>query len=106
MIISGGVNIYPREAEDALALHPAVLDVAVIGVPDAEMGESVLAVVSPAPGVEVGPDLERELIAHTREHIAGYKAPKRVVFTDDMPRTPTGKLVKQVLRDRYREVRA
>jgi long-chain acyl-CoA synthetase len=106
MIISGGVNIYPREAEDALALHPAVLDVAVIGIPDPEMGESVLAVVSPAPGAEPGPDLERELIAHTREHIAGYKAPKRVVFTDDMPRTPTGKLVKQVLRDRYREVRA
>jgi long-chain acyl-CoA synthetase len=106
MIISGGVNIYPREAEDALALHPAVHDVAVIGVPDPEMGESVLAVVSPAPGVEPGPQLERELIAHTREHIAGYKAPKRVVFTDDMPRTATGKLVKQVLRDRYREVRA
>jgi fatty-acyl-CoA synthase len=106
MIISGGVNIYPREAEDALALHPAVLDVAVIGVPDPEMGESVLAVVSPAPGVEAGPELERELIAHTRAHIAAYKAPKRVVFTDDMPRTPTGKLVKQTLRDRYREVRA
>jgi long-chain acyl-CoA synthetase len=104
MIISGGVNIYPREAEDALALHPAVLDVAVIGVPDPEMGESVLAVVSPAPGVETGPELERELIAHTREHIAGYKAPKRVIFTDDMPRTPTGKLVKGVLRDRYSAV--
>src|SRR3954447_23182996 len=106
MIISGGVNIYPRETEDALALHPAVLDVAVIGVPDAEMGESVLAVVSPAPGVQAGPELERELIAHAREQIAGYKAPKRVVFTDDMPRTPTGKLVKQKLRDRYQDVRA
>ncbi len=101
MIISGGVNIYPREAEDALALHPAVLDVAVIGVPDEEMGESVLAVVQPAEGITAGPELERELIAHTREHIAHFKAPQRVVFTDDMPRTPTGKLVKQKLRDRY-----
>ena len=105
-IISGGVNIYPREAEDALALHPAVLDVAVIGVPDPEMGESVLAVVTPAADVEAGPALERELIAFVREHIAAFKAPRRVVFTDDMPRTPTGKLVKQTLRDRYREVRA
>jgi fatty-acyl-CoA synthase len=101
MIISGGVNIYPREAEDALALHPAVFDVAVIGVPDAEMGEAVLAVVQPGPHAVPGPELERELIAHTRTHIAAFKAPRRVVFTDDMPRTPTGKLVKQKLRERY-----
>ena len=101
MIISGGVNIYPRDAEDALALHPAVYDVAVIGVPDPEMGEAVLAVVQPGPGAEPGPELERELIAHTRTHIAAFKAPRRVVFTDDMPRTPTGKLVKQRLRERY-----
>ena len=100
-IISGGVNIYPRDAEDALALHPAVLDVAVIGVPDDEMGESVLAVVAPAADAVPGPELERELIAHVRAHIAHFKAPQRVVFTDDMPRTPTGKLVKQTLRDRY-----
>jgi len=103
MIISGGVNIYPRDAEDALALHPAVLDVAVIGVPDEEMGESVLAVVQPADEAVPGPELERELIAHVREHIAHFKAPQRVVFTEDMPRTPTGKLVKQKLRDRYAE---
>ncbi|MCW2717465.1 acyl-CoA synthetase [Pseudonocardia sp.] len=103
MIISGGVNIYPRDAEDVLALHPAVLDVAVIGVPDDEMGESVLAVVQPAEDAVAGPALERELIAHVREHIAHFKAPQRVVFTDDMPRTPTGKLVKQRLRDRYAE---
>jgi long-chain acyl-CoA synthetase len=101
MIISGGVNIYPRDAEDALALHPAVLDVAVIGVPDDEMGEAVLAVVQPAPDAMPGPELERQLIAHTREHIAAFKAPRRVVFTADMPRTPTGKLVKQKLRERY-----
>jgi long-chain acyl-CoA synthetase len=101
MIISGGVNIYPRDAEDALALHPAVLDVAVIGVPDTEMGEAVLAVVQPGPDAEPGPELERELIAHARTHIAAFKAPRRVVFTNDMPRTPTGKLVKQKLRERY-----
>ena len=101
MIISGGVNIYPRDTEDVLALHPAVFDVAVIGVPDDEMGESVLAVVAPAPGTAAGPELERELIAHVKSHIAAFKAPRRVVFTDDMPRTPTGKLVKQKLRERY-----
>ena len=101
MIISGGVNIYPREAEDALALHPAVLDVAVIGVPDAEMGEVVLAVVQPAADAVPGPELELELIAHARAHIATYKAPRRVAFTDDLPRTPTGKLVKQKLRERF-----
>jgi long-chain acyl-CoA synthetase len=100
-IISGGVNIYPREIEDVLALHPAVLDVAVVGVPDDEMGESVLAVVQPAPDATAGPELQRELIAYTRERIAHFKAPRRVEFTDDMPRTPTGKLVKQALRDRY-----
>ena len=102
MIISGGVNIYPREAEDALALHPAVYDVAVIGVPQAwEIGRAVWPWCGRGPGAHKGPDLECELIAHTRTHIAAFKAPRRVVFTDDMPRTPTGKLLKQKLRERY-----
>jgi fatty-acyl-CoA synthase len=101
MIISGGVNIYPREVEDVLVTHPSVLDVAVIGVPDAEMGESVKAIVQAAEGVEAGPELERELIDFVRERIAHYKAPRTVDFTDFLPRTPTGKLVKQELRDRY-----
>ncbi|MFR9801175.1 acyl-CoA synthetase [Pseudonocardia sp. RS010] len=101
MIISGGVNIYPREVEDVLVTHPSVLDVAVIGVPDPEMGEAVKAIVQPAPGVHAGAELERELIAFVRERIAHYKAPRSVDFTDFLPRTPTGKLVKQELRDRY-----
>jgi fatty-acyl-CoA synthase len=100
-IISGGVNIYPREVEDVLVGHPSVLDVAVIGVPDDEMGEAVKAVVQPAPGAEGGPELEKELIEYVRGRIAHFKAPRTVDFTDFLPRTPTGKLVKQQLRDRY-----
>ena len=72
-----------------------------IGIPDPEMGESVKAVVQPADGVETGPELERELIGFVRERIAHYKAPRSVDFTDFLPRTPTGKLVKRELRDRY-----
>ncbi|WP_043650701.1 acyl-CoA synthetase [Nocardia thailandica] len=101
VIISGGVNIYPQEIEDALALHPKVLDVAVIGVPDEEMGESVKAVVHPAPGADPGPELAAELRAHLRDRIAHYKVPRSVDFADDLPRTPTGKLVKGALRARY-----
>ncbi|SBW23007.1 long-chain-fatty-acid-CoA ligase [Candidatus Protofrankia californiensis] len=101
MIISGGVNIYPQEVEDCLAVHPKVLDVAVIGVPDEEMGEAVKAVVQPAPGVSPGPDLERELMEYARDRIAHYKCPRSVDFSDVLPRTPTGKLVKRTLRERY-----
>ncbi|MEU5690076.1 acyl-CoA synthetase [Streptomyces venezuelae] len=102
MIISGGVNVYPQEAEDVLVLHPAVADVAVVGVPDAEMGEAVKAVVQVERGVEAGPRLERELIDFARERLAHYKAPRTVDFTDSLPRTPTGKLAKARLRDAYR----
>jgi fatty-acyl-CoA synthase len=101
MIISGGVNIYPQETENVLALHPAVHDVAVIGVPDPEMGESVKAFVQPAAGVETGPELEQEIIAFVKSKIAGYKAPRSVQFVDDLPRTETGKLVKGELKKRY-----
>ncbi|MDR7300255.1 acyl-CoA synthetase [Haloactinomyces albus] len=101
MIISGGVNIYPQEVEDALALHPSIVDVAVIGVPDAEMGESVKAVVQPAPGEQPGPELERRLLESVRERIAHYKAPRSVDFVEELPRTPTGKLVKGKLKARY-----
>ena len=106
MIISGGVNIYPQEVENVLTMHPKVLDVAVIGIPDSEMGEQVKAVVQPMPGVEPGPALGRELLEYVRERIAHYKAPKSVDFVDELPRTPTGKLLKRVLRDRYASIAA
>ena len=101
MIISGGVNIYPQEIEDALIVHPSVMDVAVIGVPDPEMGEAVKAVVQPVEGVIGDADLEAELIAHAREHIAHYKCPRSVDFRDELPRLPTGKLYKRLLKDEY-----
>ncbi|MEV0546878.1 acyl-CoA synthetase [Nocardia salmonicida] len=100
-IISGGVNIYPQEIENALALHPKVFDVAVIGVPDEEMGESVKAVVQPAAGVAAGPALAEELREFLGARIGAYKVPRTVDFSDDLPRTPTGKLVKGKLRARY-----
>jgi long-chain acyl-CoA synthetase len=101
MIISGGVNIYSQEVENCLSAHPDVLDVAVIGVPDEEMGESVLAVVQPVPGVAADAELERRLIDFARNGMAHYKAPRRVSFTDELPRTPTGKLRKHLLREKY-----
>jgi long-chain acyl-CoA synthetase len=100
-IISGGVNIYPQEIENVLALHPAVTDVAVIGVPDEEMGELVKAFVQPAPGAVPGPELEREIIDFVLGKIARFKAPRSVEFVDELPRTPTGKLVKRELTQRY-----
>ncbi|MBG0817650.1 acyl-CoA synthetase [Planomonospora sp. ID82291] len=101
MIISGGVNIYPQEAENVLALHPEVADVAVFGVPDEEMGEQVKAVVEPASMDLAGPGLEAELIAYCRERLAPYKCPKSVDFRQELPRHATGKLYKRVLRDEY-----
>lgn len=101
MIISGGVNIYPQEVENILALHPAISDVAVIGVPDPEMGEQVKAVVVPGPGSTPGPNLEQEIIGFVKNRVASFKAPRSVDFVDALPRTPTGKLVKGDLRSRY-----
>jgi len=103
MIISGGVNIYPQEAENVLAGHPAVADVAVIGVPDAEMGEAVKAVVEATDPAAAGPDLESELLAHCRVELASYKCPRSVDFVDALPRDPNGKLFKRLLRERYWE---
>ena len=101
MIISGGVNIYPQEIEDAMTMHPKVDDVAVIGVPNPEMGEEVKAVVQLASGLEAGAEVEAELLAYCREHIAHYKCPKSIDFEAELPRLPTGKLYKRLLKDRY-----
>jgi long-chain acyl-CoA synthetase len=104
MIISGGVNIYPAEAEAVLSSHPAVGDVAVIGIPDAEWGESVKAVVEVAGGQVPSADLARELIEFCRSQLAGYKCPRSVDFRDHLPRTDGGKLVKRLLKDEYRQL--
>jgi fatty-acyl-CoA synthase len=101
MIISGGVNIYPQEIEDCLTMHPSVLDVAVIGIPDEEMGEQVCAVVQPASGVEPSEELAAELKEFVRSRIAHYKAPRVVDFVDALPRSAAGKLVKRKLKERY-----
>ena len=101
MIISGGVNIYPQEIEDAMIMHDKVVDVAVVGVPDEEMGEAVKAVVQLAEGVPESDDLAAELLAYTRERIAHFKCPKSIDFIDEMPRLPTGKLYKRLLKDKY-----
>ena len=101
MIISGGVNIYPQEIEDAMVMHPKVADVAVVGVPNEDLGEEVKAVVQPAPGIQPSPELAAELLAYAREHIAHYKCPRSVDFEVELPRLPTGKLYKRILKDRY-----
>jgi fatty-acyl-CoA synthase len=101
MIVSGGVNIYPQEAENVLAAHPAVADVAVIGVPDEEMGEAVKAVVEATDPATAGAELEAELLAACRAELATYKCPRSVDFVDALPRDDNGKLYKRRLRERY-----
>jgi long-chain acyl-CoA synthetase len=103
MIISGGVNIYPRETENVLGAHPSVVDVAVFGVPDAEMGEAVKAVVQLVDGVSGSPELEGELIAYCRAELAGFKCPRSVDVVAELPRDPNGKLYKRLLREPYWE---
>ena len=104
MIISGGVNIYPQEAENVLTMHPAVVDVAVFGVPNDDFGEEVKAVVQP---VEMPADdeaaaaLAGQLISYCREHLADVKCPRSVDFREELPRHPTGKLYKRLLKDEY-----
>jgi acyl-CoA synthetase (AMP-forming)/AMP-acid ligase II len=101
MIISGGVNIYPQEVENELAVHPAVADVAVIGVPNDDFGEEVKAVVVAADPSAAGPELGDQLIEHCRQRLAKYKCPVSVDFVDALPRLPTGKLLKRELRQQY-----
>ncbi len=102
LIISGGVNVYPAEVEAEMIAHPAVGDVAVIGVPDDEWGEVVVAVVEPQPDVEPSEELAAELIAFARDRLAHYKCPRRVDFRAELPRHDNGKLYKRLLRDEYR----
>jgi acyl-CoA synthetase (AMP-forming)/AMP-acid ligase II len=102
-IISGGVNIYPREIEDLLIEHPAVDDVAVIGVPDDEYGESVKAVVTLRDGHAGGPALESDIIDWTRARLAHYKCPKSVTFVDSLPRSVAGKMMKHRLIEQLAE---
>jgi len=101
MIISGGVNIYPQETENVLILHPKVFDVAVIGVPDDDLGEQVKAVVQPANWDDAGPELAAELIEYCRANLAHYKCPRSVDFERELPRLDTGKLYKGAVRARY-----
>jgi long-chain acyl-CoA synthetase len=101
MIISGGVNIYPQECENLLITHPKVADAAVFGVPNADLGEEVKAVVQLMPGVPKTGATAEELIAFCGQHLARQKVPRSVDFEDELPRLPTGKLYKRLLRDRY-----
>jgi len=95
------VNIYPQEGENLLSTHPLVADAAVFGVPNADLGEEVKAVVQPITGIRPDADLAEELIAFCREHLAHIKCPRSVDFEEELPRLPTGKLYKRLLRDRY-----
>src|SRR5215471_8338325 len=101
VIISGGVNIYPAEIESALVMHPQVADVAVFGIPDDDWGESVAAVVQPEDGVAPGPELSAGILASLEGRLARMKWPKRIEFIAEMPRDPSGKLLKRRLRDPY-----
>jgi long-chain acyl-CoA synthetase len=102
LIISGGVNIYPAEIDAVLLQHPAVGDVATIGIPNDEWGEEVKAVVQPAEGIEPGEELAAELLDFCRERLAHFKCPRSIDFTAQLPREDTGKIYKRLLRDQYR----
>jgi len=101
MIISGGVNIYPQECENLLITHPKIADAAVFGVPNPDLGEEVKAVVQPMPGIEPCQALADELIAFCGQSLSRQKVPRSIDFEAELPRLPTGKLYKRLLRDRY-----
>ncbi len=101
MIVSGGVNIYPQECENLLMTHPKVADAAVFGVPNEDLGEEVKAVIQLMPNVETNSDLKDELIAFCATHLSRQKCPRSIDFEAELPRLPTGKLYKRLLRDRY-----
>lgn len=101
MIISGGVNIYPQETEDVLITHPKIMDAAVFGVPNEDLGEEVKAVVQVMQGIEADDALVEELMAYCHEHLSRQKCPRSIDFEAELPRLPTGKLYKRLLKDRY-----
>ena len=101
LIISGGVNIYPQEVDSVIMQHPAVHEVCTIGSPNDEWGEEVKSVVQLADGVNASQDLIDDLLTFTRERIAGYKCPRTIDFADDLPRLPTGKIQRRLVRDPY-----
>ena len=103
MIISGGANIYPAEIEAAIIMHPMVADVAVFGVPDDDWGESVKAVVEPLDGAQPGPDLAADIFASLEGRLSRMKWPRSIDFIGEMPRDPSGKLLKRRLREPYWE---
>jgi long-chain acyl-CoA synthetase len=105
MIIAGGVNIYPAEIEGEIMAHPGVGDVAVFGVPDDDMGEQIKAVVEPAPGQQAGDELAASIMEHLSGRLAKFKWPRSIDFMEELPREPTGKLLKRQLRDPYWEGR-
>jgi long-chain acyl-CoA synthetase len=101
MIISGGVNIYPQEVENLLVMHPKVADAAVFGIPNEDFGEEVKAAIQPLSPAEAGPELEAELLAYCRANLSHIKCPRSIDFHQELPRHPTGKLYKRLLRDAY-----
>ena len=103
MIISGGVNIYPQECEDLLISHPKVYDAAVFGVPNEDLGEEVKAVIQPVDGLSGDKNLTNELLDYLNRHLSRQKVPRSIDFVSELPRLPTGKLYKRLLRDRYWE---
>ena len=103
MVISGGVNIYPAEIEGVLINHESVIDAAVFGIPNEEFGEEVKAAIQLVEGVSANDGLATEIIQYCREQLAGFKVPKSIDFERELPRHPTGKLLKRILRDKYWE---
>jgi len=101
LIISGGVNIYPAEVDAVILEHPAVHDVATVGVPDEEWGEAVKAVIVVRDGIVADDALAKELLAFCRDRLAHFKCPRTIDFTDELPRFETGKILRRVVRDRY-----
>ncbi len=102
MIITGGENVYPREVEEVLYQHPSVAEAAVVGIPDPKWGETIVACIQPRPGQETDPQV---IMAYCRDHLAGFKVPRAVVFYDELPKNTTGKLLKRELREHLAEAK-